>query len=72
MQLHFKCPNTRLPIQTETGSDFKTLEKKWFSDVTAYCPHCRARHTFEFRKAYVDSVLNDTDGAYHTAVPHGH
>jgi hypothetical protein len=59
MHLQFNCPNTKLPISFEFTADVGTLAHNWHKDISIFCPHCRNRHPFDFRAAYVWTMLHD-------------
>jgi hypothetical protein len=57
MILHFRCPATNKVIRFEERTDSDDLALMWSKPLKLHCPYCPDNHSFLFREAYVEMVL---------------
>jgi hypothetical protein len=55
--LTFFCPVTKGMVEWDVPHDAKTLATHWSKTVRLPCAHCRGEHSFSFREAYVEAVI---------------
>jgi hypothetical protein len=56
--LTFFCPVTKGKVEWDTPHDAKTLATHWSKIIRLSCCHCKGEHTFSFREAYVEALID--------------
>ena len=57
--LHLTCETTGKNFDYEVSNEAGALKDLWDRRLMVSCPHCRQVHSYLFRLAYVQAVLDD-------------
>jgi hypothetical protein len=56
--LTFFCPVTKGRVEWDVPHDAKELTRQWSTVVRLACDHCKGEHSFSFREAYVEAMVD--------------
>jgi hypothetical protein len=63
--LTFFCPVTRGRVEWDVPHDAKQLSRQWSTVVRLSCHHCKGEHSFSFREAYVEAMVDRIERDWH-------